>query len=196
MMGWRAINILRYYNRIDLFATPWRNHNNLTELLPGSSQFTIDLVTESIKHAPIDITTCYDFIWWANFNFKVDEVLIRKVIGMTSKLSAEQCRVFWNQGLQRFFVDPEMQVWSMISSDLRREKTSIFSKYFPKNYIFDFDKNELYYSNKREEASNSDSALKYSNGLTPIYAVDNNWNKYSIANKVDRKQLGQILKRI
>lgn len=196
VMGWRAINILRYYDRLDLFATPWRTHNNLTELLPGSSQFTIDLVVESIKHAPIDIITCYDFIWWANFNFKVDEVLLRKAINMTNKLTAEQCCIFYSQGLRRFFVDPEMQIWSMISSDLRREKTNVFSKYFPKKYIFEFDDNELYYSNKREEASNSDSALKSSNGLSPICAVDSNWNKYSMANKADRKQFGQILKRI
>jgi len=195
MMGWRAINIFRYYDRIDLFNKAWRAHDNLNELLPGSSDFTIELVVESIKHAPIDVITCYDFIWWANFNFKVDEVLVRKVVGMTKNLTPEQCLTFWKQGLNRFFVDPEMQIWSMLSSDLRREKTKIFSKYFPKQYIFEFDKNKLYYSNKREEASNSDSALREGNGRSPIFAVDQHWNKYSMANQLDRVQLGKILKR-
>jgi len=195
-MGFRAINILRYYDRLDLFAKPWRAQRDLKETIPGSTDFTIDLIKESIPHAPIDITTCYDFIWWANFNYKIDEVLIRKIVGLTRNLTPAQCRTFWNQGLRRFFVDPEMQIWSMNSSDLRREKTKLFSKYFPKTYIFNFDKNALYYSNKREEASNSNSTLKHGDSLSPVFAIDQDWNKYSMANRADRIQLGKILKRV
>jgi hypothetical protein len=88
-----------------------------------------------------------------------------------------------------------MQVWSMISTNQRRVSTRNFiSKWAPKNYIYQFDRNDLWYASKKEEASLS----KFDAGAesTKILAIDNQWNKYYITNPDVRKRLGKILQRI
>ena len=192
-LGWRSIHVHSYYQNFDFLDQPWRTVADLTTAIPGSTAFTVELIKDSIHHAPIDIETVYDFIWWANFNFKFDEVLIRKVPGYTKNLTAAQTQLFYNQGLYRFYAQPEMQVWSMISKDQRRKSTrDIISKWAPKNYIYQFDRNDLWYASKKEEASYS--------GLDEIgsklIAIDDQWNKYWVANPNTRKALGKILQRI
>jgi hypothetical protein len=192
-LGWRAIHVHSYYQNFDFLDRPWRTVSDLTTAIPGSTAFTVELIKDSINYAPIDIETVYDFIWWANFNFKFDEVLIRKVPGYTENLTASQTQLFYNQGLYRFYAQPEMQVWSMISKDQRRKSTrNTISKWAPKNYIYQFDRNDLWYASKKEEASYS--------GLDEIgnklIAIDDQWNKYWITDPDVRKALGKILQRI
>lgn len=194
-MGWRAIHVHSYYQNFDLLDKPWRTVSDLTTLIPGSNEFAVQLIKDSIDHAPIDINTVYDFIWWTNFNFKFDNVLIKKVIFYTKNLTAQQTQMFYDQSLYRFYAHPDMQIWSMISTNQRRENTRNFvSKWIPKNYIYQFDRNDLWYSSKKEEAS----VLKSDSGIesTKILAIDNQWNKYYITNPDVRKTLGRILQRI
>lgn len=192
-LGWRAIHAHSYYQNFDFLDQSWSTVSDLTTAIPGSTDFTVELIRDSISHAPIDIKTVYDFIWWANFNFKFDEVLIRKVPSYTKNLTAAQTQLFYNEGLYRFYAQPEMQVWSMISRDQRRKSTrNVISKWAPKNYIYQFDHNDLWYASKKEEASNSG----FDETNSKLIAIDDKWNKYSIVNPDVRKTLGKILQRI
>jgi hypothetical protein len=195
-MGWRAINTLIYYREFDFLDQHWCQVPDLTSVFPGGNQFHVDLVKESIEHAPIPIETVYDFIWWANFNYKFDEVLLRKMLVFTDKLNASQSQQFFQQNMYRFYAQPELQAWSMLSKDQRREKTRIVGKYFPKQYIYQFDHNELWWANKKEEGSNSrifyNSRFAFDNS---IIALDAHWNKYNIADQDTRHSLADILQR-
>lgn len=197
-LGWRSINVLAYRGQFDLLDQPWRSVKNFRDILPGCTKFAAELIQDSISLAPIDITSVYDFLWWTAFNFKFDDVLLRKMHAYTKNLDAEQCQYFWNHGIYRFYAHPLMQQWSMLSKDLRREKTRILGKYHPKRYIYEFDHNELWYANKKEESS--DSRIFYEArhfiGGVPIFAIDQNWNKYSLSNADHRKKLGKILQRV
>lgn len=194
--GWRPINTLTYYREFDFLDQPWSTVKNLISVFPGGNQFHIDLVKQSIPYAPVPIHTVYDFIWWANFNYKFDEVLLRKMLVFTASLNASQSQEFFQQGMFRFYAQPELQKWSMLSKDQRREKTRTVGKYFSKRYIYEFDRNDLWWANKREEGSNS--KIFYNNRFAfnhPIIAIDDQWNKYSIADQDTRHSLAHILQR-
>lgn len=191
-MGWRAIHVHSYYQNFDFLNQSWKTVSDLTMAIPGSNEFTVQLIKDSIDHAPIDIETVYDFIWWANFNFKFDTVLLRKVVAYTENLTTQQTQMFYNQSLYRFYAHPDMQIWSMISTDQRRISTQNFTnKWASKSYIYQFDHNDLWYSSKKEEASMS----KFDHTTNNLIAIDDQWNKYYIADPDVRKALGKILQR-
>jgi hypothetical protein len=194
-MGMAAIHKLIYSSRHDLLDCDWRTIADLKTLLMGATDFNIDLVRESIKHSPVDIKTGNDFLWWTNFNFKFDDVLLRKSVSYTEHLSAAESQLFFAEGLYRFYTDPKMQVWSMLSMDLRRESGTITPKYIPKKYIFDFDKNDLYFSNKSEEGSASEVFFNKDVGTrnSSVFAIDSDWNKYNINDAATRRLIGKIL---
>ena len=196
-MGQNIIHKLIYAGRLDLLNQDWRR-TDINQLLLGATDLAQDIITQSIEFAPIPIETGFDFIWWANFNFKFDDVLLRKALNYTQDLDAEQSRDFYHHGLYRFYAQPGMQIWSMLSKDLRRESSKYMPKYIPKKYIFDFDRNDFYFSNKTEEGSYSKVFFNKDVGsrTTGIFALDSKWNKYNIAEQSVRTQLGQILQRI
>ena len=197
-MSYSGINSLRYLDKMNILNGSAKINSHVLQhvikfSMANITPFAIDLIRESTKFAPIPIETIYDFIWWSNFNFKFDDVLLRKFDIWTSTLNNAQCAVFWNEGLCRFYADPELQVWSMISKDIRREKTAIFSKYFSKKYIFYFDKNDLYFSNKRESYSSTNFWEKIEPGKSQVFAIDILWNKYNINDPLTRLQLNCLL---
>lgn len=196
IMSQNIIHKLIYAGRLDLLNQPWRN-TKIDQLLLGATDFAGNLVQDSIDHAPIPIETGFDFIWWANFNFKFDDVLLRKALNYTQDLDAAQSRDFYKHSLYRFYEHPRMQIWSMLSKDLRRESAKHMPKYIPKRYIFEFDHNDFYFSNKSEEGSSSQVFFNKDVGArnTGIFALDQDWNKYNISDPLVRKQLGSILQR-
>jgi hypothetical protein len=209
--GSSGIHSLVYQGRADLLNVKWKDISNLQEYFLNSTDFAIDLITQSAEHAPVSIDTLYDLLWWSNFNFKTDDNLLKKMSFYTKNLSSEQCQEFWNQGIFRPWMQPEIQAWSMLSKDIRREKSTADTKYFAKKYIHDFDHNDYWFSNKKEEVS---LAKAYDTGsfltarqclLRPagwgartndhVFAIDTDWKKYSILNREDRKILGSVLQR-
>jgi hypothetical protein len=196
-LGWRAINVLAYYQEFDLLDQSWKNIKDFNTILPGYTEFAKEIICNSIDQAPINIDSVYDFLWWTNFNFKFDDVLLRKANYYTKNLSPEQSKYFWNHTINRFYAHPLMQQWSMLSKDLRREKIRTMGKYFAKQYIYEFDCNELWYVNKKEESSDSPVFYKSKSILdsTAVFAIDQDWNKYSLADRHTRQELGRILQR-
>jgi hypothetical protein len=197
IMGHPSIQRLMYGGQQDLLNQKWRSVDDLTKIVVGATQFSIDIIVESIKFSPVDIETVHDFLWWANFNLKFDDVLLRKGMSYTENLTPAESKLFFTQGLYRFYTEPKMQIWSMISKDLRRESTAIMPKHIPKKYIFDFDQNDFYYSNKREEGSISQTFFNKDIGTqnSCVFAVDDMWNKYNINDTAARCALGKILQR-
>jgi hypothetical protein len=166
----------------------------------GATDFNIELVVESIGLAPVPVETGCDFLWWYNFNFKFDDVLVRKMVSYAKQLNPLQTEIFWNQGLYRFYSHNIMQIWSMTTQNQRRESSKIMPKHIPKKYIFDFDHNDFWYSSKSEQGSSADVFFSRDLGLPqaqmrPVFALDSNWNKYSIADASTRVELGKILQR-
>jgi len=196
----RIITMCAYSGEFDLLDQPWRSHKDIRALTWDNPDFAVHLMLESVKHAPIPIESGYDFLWWAAFNFKFDDVLVRKVVPLTENLTREQTQHFWENSLFRPYAHPDMQVWAMISKDLRREYLKIVTKYAAKKYIHEFDHNDFYLYSKREEISSSrmfDLANPFTLGgpARSLIAIDRDWNKYYVADKSTREQLGQILQR-
>ena len=191
-----SVQRLVYRNQLHLLNEPWRNQVDLKNLLIGATDFHIEILTESIKKAPISIDTGYDFLWWTGFNFKFDDVLLRKMFVYSTNLTPEQTGYFWKHSLYRFYQHPRMQMWSMNARDLRRHYTATTVKYFPKRYIYDFDHNDFYWASKTEQGSDSRKYVKHlSIHLSPYFAFDSEWNKYSIADRSARQLLGKILEK-
>lgn len=198
VFGATAIQKLIYSQRFDLLDQPWRQQKDLKCLLMGATDFNIELIKESITRAPVPVETGCDFLWWYNFNFKFDDVLLRKILSYTNHLNPAQTELFWNQGLYRFYAHNSMQIWSMVTQNQRRESSKIMPKCIPKQYIFAFDRNDFWYASKCEEGSSSDTFFAQDIGKSleiPVFALDKNWNKYSIADASTRVELGKILQR-
>lgn len=195
------MTMLEYRRRWDLLDQPWRSLKDLTELTADTGPFATQLIMDSIEHAPIPIETGFDFLWWTGFNFKFDDCLLRKIPQYTRNLDAQQSRHFWEHSLFRPFAQPSMQVWAMLSKDLRRESLKTTVKYQAKKYIHEFDHNDFYFYNKREERSVSRRLFELQGPWIPgisassMIAIDQDWNKYHIADKSTREILGAILQR-
>jgi hypothetical protein len=196
IMGHGAINRLIYAGRADLLIQRWQTQD-LSMLFMGSNTYHHELIRQSIARAPVDVVTGWDFLWWTNFNFKFDDVLLRKSMNYMKNLTPIQCQQFWKEGIWRFYPHKKMQQWSMSTMHVRRESSSIMPKYVPKKYIFDYDRNPFWFSNKSEEGSTSELFFAQPLGRDQsVFALDQDWNKYSIADQNTRQQLGKILQRI
>jgi hypothetical protein len=188
-------HILAYLNQFDVLNSSWKDNSQLKKSLqtknPKALNFALDLITESIKYSPVPIETVYDFLWWNYFNFKLSDSLIRAMGWITDQLTADQTEDFWNNTFQRFYLYPEVQVWGMITNNIRRETAHLDVKYAVKKYIHDFDHNDYYYYNKKRCPS-----PLYTSAQENIFAIDRSWKKYSFENPEDRRLLGQWLNRI
>lgn len=194
IMGHAASYKLLYFNQEDVLDQDWKSIKDLTKIYTGSTDFHHQLIQQSITHAPLPITTVYDYFWWLGFNFKFDDVLLRKMLSYAKYLDCEQSDDFWNHGLYRFYSHDLMQQWSMITLDLRRVTCKKTPKYEQKKYIVEFDQNPFWFANKHQEPSQSDVYFKM--GIpNSVFALDRSWKKYSFSSQEHRRMLGQILEK-
>lgn len=195
IVGWRGLTRLSNYKLFDFLDTDWRSLKDLTKIIPGSNSFVIELILESIKYSQVPINTVYDFIWWYGFNYVIEDMVLTKMIAYTHELTPAQSKHLLDNGMFRFYTHPLMQQWSMTSLPHRREKIRISHKWHQKNYIYQFDRNDLWYSYKKQQSSygNEFYHRAYS---TSLIAIDEDWNKYSVTDASTRITLGNILQRI
>jgi len=192
-----SVQRLCYRRRFDLLTEPWRSRKDLKEILIGANDFNIELVKESIRYAPVDISSGYDFLWWTGFNFKFDDVLIRKMFGWSKYLTPAQTKELWETGIYRFYQHTKMQVWAMNTLEHRKDHLVTTVKYYPKKYIYEFDCNDFYWSSKTEQGSDSPRMQEdYPNSINPVFAMDVNWKKYSYTDPQTRYCIGKILNRV
>ena len=193
IMGSPHINHLVKSGREDILKQPWRSLN-YKDMIQGVTEFQMEVIQESIDCSPIPIDSVADLLWWIAFNFKMDDVLLRKMALYMGNLTPDQSSKFWNTGIFRHYAQPEMQRWSMATKDIRHTKSIL--KYIPKKYIYDFDQNDLWFASKTEQGSNSHRHLDNLFGNSTIIALDKDWNKYYISDSSTRQKLGQILEKI
>jgi hypothetical protein len=181
--------------QLDIIHEPFHNDTLLRRSLkttnPAALNFSLDLIKESVKYSPVPIETIYDFLWWHYFNFKIIDSLVRPMIHLAEELTAEQTADFWTNTFQRFYMYPEMQIWSMLTNNTRRENMHIGYKHDAKKYIYEFDHNDFYYNNKQKWPS-----IIKNTSCQPIFAIDESWRRYSLTNVDDRRLLGQWLGRV
>jgi hypothetical protein len=71
--------------------------------------------------------------------------------------------------------------------------------YVDSTFDFSIDKNDFYWSSKTEQGSNSPRLQEtYPNSgmfKSPMFAIDKDWKKYSLATPETRAELGKILER-
>jgi hypothetical protein len=192
-LGETTINSLAYANQFQLLDSPWNNQFLDTV---GFNNITLrSMVSESTESSPVPIRTGYDYLWWINFNFKFADVLVNKCPAHFKNINPAQRKRFFENNLIRFYQHPKMQIWSLLSTDLRREKTKITQKYFPKKYINDFDHNDLWFSSKTEFGSRWYQIQDFLRDKNKVFAIDADWNFYNIDHVQTRRELGKILKK-
>ena len=121
------------------------------------------------------------------------EVLFRKFVRTyVYDLKPQEMKFTWETTLFRFYAQPELQSWALASTAERLQATALDPKLAPKQYIFEFDKNYYYYSNKREEASFYDE-LKYKHKNNTMVAIDTEWRPYFLSDLETRKWLNLML---
>ena len=177
-------------NRAELLDHPWRDDMQKLKNLIGPSKLIFSELTISANTSPISIDTYYDLLWWANFDLKFDDVLIRKTISYTKNLNPEQCQLFYKNHLFRFFAQDSMQQWSMNTHVDRKIYATMDSKYYFKEYIHKFDQNDFYWNSRHQ--------LQGAHNLSfdpTLIAIDDSWHKYYITDGEFRKSLGKLLKR-
>jgi hypothetical protein len=177
--------------QIKLLNRPWGNVD-FNSMPFKVSTFNLELIKESIKLAPVEINTLYDFIWWSNFNFKFDDAMIRKMFVYGKQLSNTQRQQFWKSGLYRFYAQPELQSWSLSNLHQLRESISQDPKYIAKKYIYNFDHNQLWFAYKKEQAS---VPSMFDLQRLPIIGITDDWNTISIADDSTRQMIKQLLYR-
>lgn len=187
-----------YLDLFELLDSPWQQNPNFVEVLRGANSAFIEYITQSTKSSPVPIRTVYDLAWWANFNFKYDDVMIRKIFHYCRNLTAKQTKEFWNNNLFRLFADPAVQAYAMTTLDQRRQQTKITVKYPLKKYIYEFDCNDFYWSSKGEQGSYSSVFLKNTSDTKfgyGYFGYDEDWNCYSMSDATTRQYIGQLLER-
>jgi hypothetical protein len=182
-------------NQMDIIHGSWHNDELLRRSLKTTNlkalDFSLEIIKESIKYSPVPIETIYDFLWWHYFNFKIVDSLVRPMAYLAEHLTDEQTADFWDNTFQRFYMYPEMQIWSMLTNNTRRENMHIDYKYDAKKYIYQYDHNDFYYNNKQKYPSMiKNTASHY------VFAIDENWCRYSVSNAEDRQTLGKWLGRV
>jgi hypothetical protein len=188
-VGGHTIHQMCQLQQIELLSQPWANVD-FSSMPFKVSTFNLELIKESIKLAPVEINTLYDFMWWSNFNFKFDDAMIRKMFVYGKQLSNTQRQQFWNSGLYRFYAQSELQSWSLSNLHQLRESISQDPKYIAKKYIYDFDHNHLWFCYKKEQGS---VPSLFNLQTLPMIGITNDWKTVSIQDHSVRQQLKQIL---
>lgn len=194
-------SVVRNHHCTQLLFNPWRDVKNFEKFFPTSPKESVrewvELIKNTIPYSPVEINTLYDFFWWANFNTKFEEVLFRKLLTYTLKLDTKNTKIAGTETFVRPFAEPEIQIWSLLSLEDRAKMFDTDPKYYFKKYIYDFDGNHHYFINKLEQGS-----LWYPAGwqsdlnMLPIFAIDNEWNKYHLGAPESRKFLGEFLENL
>jgi len=175
-----------------LAASPWRsNIDTLKKFFdsystPGFWDLFYDIMRCSIAKSHARIETVYDFAWWLNYNFKFDSVMYRTPLILFPELVASQRADYYNKVILNAFAELPIQQWSISAgSEEKIGKTKKSFKYAGKYYIYEFDRNEHYFKEKRKEWSLPAAP-------SPVIALDKNFQIYSFSNRSTRQTIQKI----
>ena len=106
------------------------------------------LIEGLFKHAPFELTSVAQLAWWFSQCFAVQDELVRPYVWSPASCAGmrdDDHKVF------RFFYDHEFITFSYeyMSTNPKFDKLTEFRNY-PKNYIFEFTKDQSYVDNKEK----------------------------------------------
>lgn len=176
----------------ELIMLPWRDNIKFLKQQwqsPTDSEFwdrffAMMLLTIDKGTAPVE--TLYDFYWWLNFNFKIDSSMFRSGMYLANNIADDKFEDFFKNSICRFYTWDKIQQWSMSAGAFDKiGHARKMTKYAGRRYIYEFDKNEYYFREKRKEFS---LPLRHE-ALALNIAVDQNFKRYSIGNRAVRQSL-------
>jgi hypothetical protein len=192
--GGNQINLgFHVYNKANAGDWQWLDQNwkdvDIIQMLgwqPSTQcKQVVDAWTKSIAQSPVPIRNLYEFFWWVNFIFKLEQTMYRKPVRTYSSYINVPFHDFIDKKMIRPYAHEIMQQWSMCSVESRQwHDKRIAIKYFQRKYIYDVDHNEFYFRYKKERGSGSiliDSI--------DSFALDTQGNIYSFSNKEHRHKL-------
>jgi len=107
----------------------------------------VDLLQRQVDHAPVRITTVYDYFWWLNFSLKWQHVTLRVPVYRGER--------FWPTylALRHFFRGRAFQLWALTNPQLRTCSDWSMYKEPAKLYILNYTSDQDYFASKRKEPS-------------------------------------------
>lgn len=175
--------MLPWRNNIDFLKTQWHKDS-----VPGFWDFFMDQMTTTIAQESAPVETLFDFYWWLNFNFKFDSVMFRHTLRLGENVADEDFKYFSTTVMRRMFAYTKMQQWSMSAGAVEKiyqAKKTV--KWAGRKYIYEFDKNEYYFREKRKEFSSETIA-----GIATKYlAVDRDYNRFGVGDRAVRQDIGR-----
>lgn len=191
--GSSAANKL-FSERPDLIHLPWRTNQDFLHQywyrkeIPEFYDFFMHIMTTTIDQTQVPVESLFDFFWWFNFNFKFDSVMWRHTLRLSENITDADFPKFANQVCRRMYATDLMQQWSMSAgAEMKISTAKKRIKWAGRKYIYDFDRNEYYFREKRKEFSTQVTA----DSLTRYTAVDGNCQRHSIFSRAFRQDIGQ-----
>jgi len=176
--------MLPWRKNLDFLRNCWHNPE-----VPEFWYHLLDLMQESIDQSTAPVETLYDFFWWLNFNFKLDSTLFRHTVRLSDNVSDNDFKYFAQTVMRRFYASEKIQQWSMgasASDKINTAKKTV--KWAGRKYIYEFDKNEYYFREKRKEFSKEASSTMG----TKYFAIDKNYQRYSFWDRETRQHIGNV----
>lgn len=176
----------------EMILKPWRDNTDFLRQhwhrddVPDFYDLFMNLMNITIGQSSVPVETLFDFYWWLNFNFKFDSVMFRNTLKIGENIPDQDFKYFTTQVCRRMFATEKMQQWSMSAGaedKIYQARKTV--KWSGKKYIYEFDKNEYYYREKRKEFSPdalADSVSKY-------LAIDCDYRRYGIGDRAVRQNI-------
>jgi hypothetical protein len=143
-------------------------------------------MTTTINQGTVPVETLFDFYWWLNFNFKFDSVMFRNTLKVGENIPDRDFEYFATQVYRRMFATEKMQQWSMSAgAEEKIYRAGKTVKWAGRKYIYEFDRNEYYFREKRKEFSSEVIADPVSNYL----AIDSEYRRYSMSDRAVRQNI-------
>jgi hypothetical protein len=115
----------------------------------GHANKWFDVLDDQIRHAaPCEVHSNFHFFWWYNFCFKWQFVYFRMLAFMDPNARQLVNQTFMDTYYHHFFASTDFQKWSMLNHDKKLLKDWKSYKLESKKFIFDYNKDEIYYNEK------------------------------------------------
>jgi len=168
-----------YEKHLDRMAEIIQPSEGASHYIEGFGKWWVEKVTANLKEVnPANVTTVSDWWWWTYYNFKWEFSCQRPFTFSRNDfkigISKENQKDFANT---TFYNTPEFQNWSytnlknLVGKDLSTHKIKA------RRYIYEFDKNELYFKNKTKMSGAPGNSVMRGTSDLPI-CYDENWTGY------------------
>jgi hypothetical protein len=186
LLPWRS-NLNLISEGIDIFRSrPAMSH---VPLNPGFSSWYANKVGNNIEEVKTyEINNIVDFWWWHYFNLKWDFSMLRPFYGLRKNRRAAVSQESLKSFIHTTFYNTEyFQNWSYTNLPKLFVGYPDKHKLEAKQYIFELDKDELYFQNKRRKESAYGGPLQY-----PTY-LDKNAKSYFLTDPGVTEALIELL---